>query len=57
MQIEQRWPDGHVKSTGNAFDWRNRETTLFSRQDIANARNAGKPTNYNPHPITTFSRA
>lgn len=56
-QTEQCWPEGHAKSTGNAFDWRNRETTLFSRQDIANARNAGKPTNYNPHPITTFSRA
>lgn len=56
-QVEECWPDGHVKSRGNAFDWRNRETTLFSRQDIANARNTGKPTNYNPHPITTFSRA
>jgi len=51
------WSDGLVKSTGNAFDWRSKESTLLSRQDIANARNAGKPTNYNPHPITTFSRA
>jgi len=51
------WEDGTSKSTGNAFDWRSKECTLISRQDIANAKNAGRPTNYNPHPITTFSRA
>jgi hypothetical protein len=51
------WPDGMVKSSGNAFDWRSKEGSLLSRQDIANAKNAGRPTNYNPHPITTFSRA
>jgi hypothetical protein len=51
------WSDGLVKSTGNAFDWRSKEGSLLSRQDIANAKNAGRPTNYNPHPITTFSRA
>jgi hypothetical protein len=56
-QDVQCWPDGLVKSTGNAFDWRSKECTLISRQDIANAKNAGRPTNYNPHPITTFSRA
>ena len=56
-QDVQCWPDGLVKSTGNAFDWRSKECTLISRQDIANAKNAGRPSNYNPHPITTFSRA
>ena len=54
---ETYWSDGLVKSTGNAFDWRSKESTLLSRQDIANAKNAGRPSNYNPHPITTFSRA
>lgn len=56
-QTEQCWPEGHAKSTGNAFDWRSKESSLLSRQDIANAKNAGRPSNYNPHPITTFSRA
>ena len=56
-QDVQCWPDGLVKSTGNAFDWRSKEFTLLSKQDIANARNTGRPHNYNPHPITTFSRA
>jgi hypothetical protein len=51
------WSDGLVKSTGNAFDWRSKESSLLSKQDIANAKNAGRPHNYNPHPITTFSRA
>jgi hypothetical protein len=51
------WSDGLVKSTGNAFDWRSKQSTLISKQDIANAKNAGRPHNYNPHPITTFSRA
>jgi hypothetical protein len=51
------WSDGLVKSKGNAFDWRSKESSLLSRQDIANAKNAGRPSNYNPHPITTFSRA
>jgi hypothetical protein len=56
-QLDERWPEGHIKSTGNAFDWRGRDSTLLSRQEIANSRNAGRPTNYNPFPITTFSRA
>jgi len=33
------------------------DSSLLSKQDIANAKNAGRPHNYNPHPITTFSRA
>ena len=57
QQSDERWPEGHLKSTGNAFDWRGRNSTVLSRQDIANSRNTGRPTNYNPHPITTFSRA
>jgi hypothetical protein len=56
-QTEQCWPEGHAKSTGNAFDWRSKECTLLSRQEIANSRNAGRPHNYNPHPVTTYSRA
>ena len=56
-QVEQCWPEGHAKSSGNAFDWRSKESTLLSRQDIANAKNAGRPSNYNPHPVTTYSRA
>jgi hypothetical protein len=51
------WSDGLVKSKGNAFDWRSKDSTVLSRQDIANSRNTGRPTNYNPRPITTYSRA
>jgi hypothetical protein len=51
------WSDGLVKSTGNAFDWRSKESSLLSRQDIANAKNAGRPTNYNPHPVSAYTRA
>lgn len=51
------WDEGHVKSKGNAFDWNNGKISLFTKQDIANARNQGRPANYNPFPITTFSRA
>jgi hypothetical protein len=57
QQSGECWPEGHAKSTGNAFDWRSKDSTVLSRQDIANARNAGRPTNYNPRPITTYSRA
>ena len=56
-QTDECWPEGHAKSSGNAFDWRSKESTLLSRQDIANAKNAGRPSNYNPHPVTTYSRA
>jgi len=51
------WSDGLVKSTGNAFDWRNGESNMFSKQEIANQRNAGKPHNYNPHPVSAYARA
>ena len=57
QQSGECWPEGHAKSTGNAFDWRGKDSTVLSRQDIANARNTGRPTNYNPRPITTYSRA
>jgi len=56
-QDTQYWSDGMVKSTGNAFNWRSKESTLMSRQDIANARNAGRPHNYNPHPVSAYTRA
>jgi hypothetical protein len=56
-QDTQYWSDGMVKSTGNAFDWRSKESTLMSRQDIANARNAGRPHNYNPYPVSAYTRA
>jgi hypothetical protein len=57
QQADECWPEGHSKSTGNAFDWRSKDSTVLSRQDIANSRNTGRPTNYNPRPITTYSRA
>jgi len=51
------WPDGSSKSTDNAFNWKNDRPSMFSKQEIANQRNSGRPHNYNPHPITTFARA
>ena len=51
------WECGTRKSQGNAFDWNNGKISLFTKQDLANARNQGRPANYNPFPITTFSRA
>lgn len=57
MQETQYWSDGMVKSTNNVFNWRSKESTLMSKQDIANARNAGRPHNYNPYPVSAYTRA
>lgn len=51
------WPDGSKKSTENAFNWNNGQKSIFSKKDVADSLNKGKPANYNPNPITTFSRA
>ena len=51
------WDCGTPKSQNNAFDWNNGKQSLFTKQDIVNARNTGRPANWNPKPITTYSRA
>jgi len=51
--IEGCWPDGSVKSTGNAFDWRNQEQKLMSRREIKIAQQKY----HNNNPITVYSRA
>ena len=53
----QFWSCGTPRSRGNAFDWDNGRGSLITKQDIANAKNQGKPANYNPRPIIAYSRA
>lgn len=53
----QFWSCGTPRSRGNAFDWANGKSSLFTKQDIANAANKGKPANYNPYPISAYTRA
>lgn len=55
--VLQFWECGTPRSRGNAFDWDNGKSSLITKQDIANAKNQGRPVNYNPRPITTYSRA
>ena len=47
------WEDGTAKSTGNAFDWRNKEQKLMSKREIGIAQQKY----HNNHPITIYSRA
>jgi len=56
LAVEEFWDDGTPKSRDNAFDW-NKKSSLFTKQDIANARNQGRPVNYNPYPISVYARA
>ena len=54
---QEFWDDGTPKSRDNAFDWSREKGCLFTKQDIANARNQGRPVNYNPYPISVYARA
>lgn len=50
-----KWPDGTPKSTGNAFDWRNRGPSVFAKPSasekvsqgmalaVAQGKTIGKP--------------
>ena len=47
------WKDGTVKSTGNAFNWRNKEQRLMTKREILLAQQKY----HNNNPITVYSRA
>jgi hypothetical protein len=47
------WEDGTVKSTGNAFNWRNKEQRLMTKREIVLAQQKY----HNNNPITVYSRA
>lgn len=47
------WADGTPKSKGNAFDWRNVNSKLFSKREIVQAQQKY----HNNNPITIYSRA
>jgi hypothetical protein len=58
VQIEQEspeifWADGTPKSKGNAFDWQNVNSKLFTKREIVQAQQKY----HNNHPITVYSRA
>jgi hypothetical protein len=47
------WEDGTVKSTDNAFNWRNKEQGIFNKRELNIMQQ-----NYTNHPqITVYSRA
>jgi hypothetical protein len=48
------WEDGTAKSTGNAFNWRNKEQGIFTKAQIAQMQQKQVS---NSFPITTYSRA
>lgn len=47
------WEDGTPKSQGNAFDWSNKSSSIFSKSEIAQMNQKY----HNNHPITIYSRA
>jgi hypothetical protein len=51
--IEDCWPDGTAKSKGNAFDWRNKGQSIFTKAQIAQMQQKQKPNS----PMTIYSRA
>lgn len=58
IEIEQKspemfWADGTPKSKGNAFDWRNVNSKLFTKREIVQAQQKY----HNNNPITIYSRA
>jgi hypothetical protein len=47
------WEDGTAKSTGNAFNWRNKNQAIFTKREVTIMQQ-----NYTNHPqITVYSRA
>jgi hypothetical protein len=51
--IDEFWPCGTKKSTGNAFDL-SRSKGLFSIRELSNMTNKGRPNNF---PVIAYSRA
>lgn len=51
--ISTVWEDGTQKSKGNAFDWRNSGSTLYSKREIVQAQQKY----HNNFSITAYSRA
>jgi hypothetical protein len=51
--ISTVWDDGTQKSRGNAFDWRNSGSTLYSKREIVQAQQKYQPNQQ----IITYSRA
>jgi hypothetical protein len=47
------WEDGTTKSTGNAFNWRNKEQRFMTKREIVLAQQKY----HNNNPITVYSRA
>jgi hypothetical protein len=53
QSIDLNWEDGTVKSTGNAFNWRNKNQAIFTKREVTIMQQ-----NYTNHPqITVYSRA
>jgi hypothetical protein len=47
------WEDGTTKSTGNVFNWRNKDQAIFTKREVTIMQQ-----NYTNHPqITVYSRA
>jgi hypothetical protein len=47
------WEDGTAKSTGNVFNWRNKDQAIFTKREVKIMQH-----NYTNHPqITVYSRA
>ena len=53
QSIDLNWEDGTAKSTGNAFNWRNKEQRLMTKREIVLAQQKY----HNNNPITVYSRA
>ena len=52
----EKWPDGTKKSTANAFQWKDQPQSLFTKKQLLNATNAGRPSNY-PGQVIAYSKA
>ena len=51
--IEGFWPDGWPKSKGNAFDWRSKEQSIFTKAQIAQMQQKQTAN----RPMIVYSRA
>ena len=50
---QTEWDDGTARSIGNAFDWRNKSSTLFNKQELAIMHQQYRPTQH----MIVYSRA
>jgi predicted transcriptional regulator len=48
-----QWADGTMKSSGNAFSWRDKACSLFNKQELANMHQKFRANS----PITIYTRA